>query len=124
MLHQRRTAERWTGTGAPRNTDAAAVRDRMGEFRQHRTSTQPAARTAGCMFKNAVEHPAGKLVDECGLKGLRVGGASVSEVHGNFFINDGTASAAEMLELLEQVRSRVREARGIDLEPEVQIVGE
>ena len=105
-------------------TDAAAVRDRMGEFRQHRTSTQPAARTAGCMFKNAVEHPAGKLVDECGLKGLRVGGASVSEVHGNFFINDGTASAAEMLELLEQVRSRVREARGIDLEPEVQIVGE
>ena len=76
------------------------------------------------MFKNTEESPAGKLVDECGLKGLRMGGASVSEVHGNFFINDGTASARDMIDLLEQVRTRVRETRGIDLELEVQIVGE
>ena len=53
-----------------------------------------------------------------------MGGARVSEVHGNFFINDGTASARDMIDLLEQVRTRVREARGIDLELEVQIVGE
>jgi UDP-N-acetylmuramate dehydrogenase len=76
------------------------------------------------MFKNTQESPVGKLVDECGLKGLRMGGASVSEVHGNFFINDGTASAWDMIDLLEQVRTRVREARGIDLKLEVQIVGE
>ena len=76
------------------------------------------------MFQNTEESPAGKLVDECGLKGLQVGGASVSEVHGNFFINDGTASAQDMIDLLEQVRTRVREERGIDLELEVQIVGE
>jgi UDP-N-acetylmuramate--L-alanine ligase/UDP-N-acetylenolpyruvoylglucosamine reductase len=104
--------------------DSESVRARMEEFRQHRTTTQPAVRSAGCMFKNTEDSPAGRLVDECGLKGLRVGGASVSEVHGNFFVNDGTATAGDMIELLEQVRARVREARGIDLEPEVQIVGE
>ena len=76
------------------------------------------------MFKNTEGSPAGKLVDECGLKGTRVGGARVSDVHGNFFENDGTATAADMIELLEKVRARVLEVHGIDLEPEVQIVGE
>ena len=104
--------------------DSESVRARMEEFRQHRTTTQPAARSAGCMFKNTEESPAGKLVDECGLKGMRVGGARVSEIHGNFFENDGTATAADMIELLEKVRARVREMRGIELEPEVQIIGE
>ena len=108
--------------GVPANS--VAVQKRMEECRQHRITTQPRASTAGCMFKNTEESPAGKLVDECGLKGLRMGGASVSEVHGNFFINDGTASARDMIDLLEQVRTRVREARGVDLDLEVQIVGE
>ena len=108
--------------GVPANS--VAVQKRMEECRQHRITTQPRASTAGCMFKNPQENPVGKLVDECGLKGLRMGGARVSEVHGNFFINDGTASARDMIDLLEQVRTRVREARGIDLELEVQIVGE
>ena len=104
--------------------DSESIRARMEEFRQHRTTTQPAARSAGCMFKNTEDYYAGKLVDECGLKGTHVGGARVSDVHGNFFENDGTATAADMIELLEKVRARVRELRGIDLEPEVQIVGE
>ena len=104
--------------------DSESIRARMEEFRQHRTTTQPAARSAGCMFKNTEGSPAGKLVDECGLKGTRVGGARVSDVHGNFFENDGTATAADMIELLEKVRARVREMRGIELEPEVQIIGE
>lgn len=108
--------------GVPANS--AAVQKRMEECRQHRITTQPRASTAGCMFKNTEESPAGKLVDECGLKGLQIGGARVSKVHGNFFINDGTASAWDMIDLLEQVRTRVREARGVDLELEVQIVGE
>ena len=76
------------------------------------------------MFKNTEGSPAGKLVDECGLKGKQIGGASVSDVHGNFFINDGTASARDMIDLLDLVRMRVREVRGIDLKLEVQIVGE
>ena len=76
------------------------------------------------MFKNPEQNFAGKLVDECGLKEMRVGGASVSKEHGNFIVNDGTASAADVIELLNQVREQVREAHGIDLTPEVQIVGE
>ena len=100
------------------------VRARMEEFRLHRTSTQPNASSAGCMFKNPESIPAGKLVDECGLKGLSVGGASVSERHGNFIINSGKATAADVEALIAQVRERVAEQRGIELQTEVQIVGE
>ena len=76
------------------------------------------------MFKNPETTSAGKLVDECGLKGLRIGGAIVSERHGNFIINDGTATANDVLTLIEQVRERVKTERGIDLHTEVQVVGE
>ncbi len=100
------------------------VRARMEEFRLHRTSTQPNASSAGCMFKNPENIPAGKLVDECGLKGLSVGGARVSERHGNFIINSGKATAADVEALIAQVRERVAEQRGIKLQTEVQIVGE
>jgi UDP-N-acetylmuramate--L-alanine ligase/UDP-N-acetylenolpyruvoylglucosamine reductase len=105
-------------------SDFEAVRINMEKYRQRRTMSQPNASSAGCMFKNPDEKPAGKLVEECGLKGISVGGASVSDEHGNFFTNDGTASAADLIELLNLVRKRVREASGIDLELEVQIVGE
>ena len=76
------------------------------------------------MFKNPESIPAGKLVDECGLKGLSVGGASVSERHGNFIINSGKATAADVEALIAQVRERVAEQRGIELQTEVQIVGQ
>ncbi len=85
---------------------------------------QPAASSAGCIFKNPVACPAGKLVDELGLKNCAVGHARVSEVHGNFIVNDGGATAAEMLELIEKIKTTAREKRGIELETEVQIVGE
>ena len=104
--------------------DPEAVRTSMEDFRKCRTTSQPSASSAGCMFKNPTEKPAGKLVDECGLKGMRVGGASVSKDHGNFFVNDGSATAEDMIQLLNQVRERVRETCGVDLAPEVQIVGE
>jgi UDP-N-acetylmuramate dehydrogenase len=68
--------------------------------------------------------PAGRLLDELGLKGARVGDAMVSDVHANFFVNMGQARAADILELIEQVRTRARELRGIELETEVEIVGE
>jgi len=91
---------------------------------EKRRTTQPAAKSAGCIFKNPDSCPAGKLVDELGLKNSCVGRARVSEVHGNFIVNDGGATAADMLELIEQIKSAARTKRGIELETEVQIVGE
>ena len=106
----------------------AALRDeierRLGESQEKRRTSQPIAKSAGCIFKNMDNIPAGKLVDELGLKNARVGKARVSEVHGNFIVNDGGATAAEMLELIEKIKNAAREKRGIELETEVQIVGE
>jgi UDP-N-acetylenolpyruvoylglucosamine reductase len=76
------------------------------------------------MFKNPGSIPAGKLIDEVGLKGTRIGGAVVSAEHGNFIVNDGTATARDVLELVEVIRRRVREERSIELETEVEIIGE
>src|SRR6266850_1699937 len=91
---------------------------------EKRRTSQPAARSAGCIFKNPDACPAGKLVDELGLKNSSVGKARVSEVHGNFIVNDGGATAADMLELIEKIKDVARAKRGIELETEVQIVGE
>ena len=90
---------------------------------EKRRRTQPIAKSAGCIFKNAPASPAGKLVDELGLKNSHVGQARVSEVHGNFIINEGGATATEVLELIARIQSAAREQRGIELETEVQIVG-
>jgi UDP-N-acetylmuramate--L-alanine ligase/UDP-N-acetylenolpyruvoylglucosamine reductase len=89
-----------------------------------RRSTQPKESSAGCIFKNPSAYPAGKLVDELGLKETRVGGARVSSVHGNFIVNDGNGTAADVLELIEKIKTVARERRGIELETEVQILGD
>lgn len=101
-----------------------AIAQRMMAFSQKRWDSQPAAPSAGCMFKNPAASPAGKLVDELGLKGMRVGGARVSAEHGNFLVNDGTATAKDVLELIETVKARVKAERGIELHTEVEVVGE
>jgi UDP-N-acetylmuramate--L-alanine ligase/UDP-N-acetylenolpyruvoylglucosamine reductase len=101
-----------------------AIERRLEESQAKRRSTQPAAKSAGCIFKNPAGIPAGKLVDELGLKNSRVGNARVSEVHGNFLVNDGGATAVEMLELIDRIKTAARSQRGIELETEVQIVGE
>ena len=101
-----------------------AIAERMKRFSEKRWDSQPAAPSAGCIFKNTVTVPAGKLIDELGLKGTRVGGAVVSDLHGNFIINDGSATAQDVLNLIEIIKQRARAARGIDLETEVQIIGE
>lgn len=95
----------------------------LKESSRKRWDSQPAASSAGCIFKNPESIPAGKLVDELGLKGTRVGRARVSEVHGNFIVNEGGAEARDVLELIELIRDKAREARGIELETEVQIIG-
>ncbi len=97
---------------------------RLEESQEKRRSTQPSAKSAGCIFKNPGGCPAGKLVDQLGLKDARVGDARVSKVHGNFIVNDGGATAVEMLALIERIKTCAREKRGIELETEVQIVGE
>ena len=76
------------------------------------------------MFKNPPTIPAGKLIDELGLKGTRVGGAMVSPEHGNFIVNDGNATARDVLELIEFLKERAKEERGIELHTEVEIIGE
>ncbi|MGA3169930.1 MAG: UDP-N-acetylmuramate--L-alanine ligase [Chthoniobacteraceae bacterium] len=91
---------------------------------QKRRGTQPKESSAGCIFKNPAACPAGKLVDELGLKESRVGGARVSGVHGNFIVNDGNATAADVLALIDRIKAVARERRGIDLETEVQILGD
>lgn len=104
--------------------NADAVAQKMKEFSHKRWDSQPAQPSAGCIFKNPVTIPAGKLVQELGFKGTRVGGAMVSDIHGNFIVNEANATARNVLELIEIIKARAKEARGIELETEVEIVGE
>jgi len=113
-------AATFRGHAAPREQ----IEERLQESQVKRRTSQPIAKSAGCIFKNTDSIPAGKLVDELGLKNSCVGKARVSEVHGNFIVNDGGATAAEMLELIDKIKATARAQRGIELEIEVQIVGE
>ena len=101
-----------------------SIEQKMNECSQKRWKSQPAAPSAGCIFKNPVTIPTGRLVEELGLKGMRRGGAMISDVHGNFIVNDGNATARDILELIELVKEKARSARGVELHTEVQIVGE
>ncbi len=102
--------------------DLAAIQARVAEYREKRGTSQPLSkRNAGCIFKNPPGQSAGRLIDQAGLKGLRIGDAEVSPEHANFLVNHGHATAAEFAELMEQVRTSVREKHGVDLEPEVEI---
>jgi UDP-N-acetylmuramate--L-alanine ligase/UDP-N-acetylenolpyruvoylglucosamine reductase len=101
-----------------------AIQARMDSFSRKRWESQPSQSSAGCIFKNPKTVPAGRLIDELGLKGVRVGGASVSDVHANFIINDGSATARDVLSLIKLIKERARSARGIELETEVEILGD
>lgn len=103
--------------------DADAIARQIDVYRRKRHETQPREPSAGCVFKNPPGTSAGRLIDECGLKGERVGDAEVSPVHANFIVNRGHASGADVLELVRRVRARVRQTKGIDLQPEVLLYG-
>ncbi len=107
--------------GTPGNREE--IEQRMSDFNRKRWASQPAAPSAGCMFKNPAAVPAGKLIDDLGLKGARVGGARVSLEHGNFLVTDGQATARDILDLIELIRAKARQERGIELETEVQFLG-
>ena len=100
------------------------IEARMKAFSEKRWSSQPAAPSAGCMFKNPATISAGRLIDELGLKGTKMGGARVSLEHGNFLVNDGNATAKDVLELIESLQAKAKAERGIELQPEVEIIGE
>ena len=101
-----------------------AINEKLKTYSSKRWASQPAAPSAGCIFKNPGPLPAGKLIDELGLKNLSVGSARVSEVHGNFIVNDGGATAEDVLQLIALIQSRARESRQIDLQTEVIVLGE
>ena len=101
-----------------------AIQEKMKSSNKKRWQSQPAAPSAGCTFKNPTSIPAGKLIDELGLKGTSIGGACISDVHGNFMVNSGNATAAEFLELIEKVKADALNQKGLELDTEVQIVGE
>jgi UDP-N-acetylenolpyruvoylglucosamine reductase len=103
--------------------EADAISRQIDVYRKKRHETQPREPSAGCIFKNPPGASAGRLIDECGLKGERAGDAEVSPVHANFIVNRGHARAADVLELVRRVRARVRERTGVVLQPEVLLYG-
>lgn len=102
--------------------DPRRIQAQLAEYRERRGTSQPlSVRNAGCIFKNPPGHSAGRLIDEAGLKGLRIGDAEVSREHGNFLINRGKAGAGEFRDLMQQVKAAVLERHGVALQEEVEV---
>jgi UDP-N-acetylmuramate dehydrogenase len=105
-------------------TDSEKIRVRMTEVQTHRETAQPIReKTGGSTFKNPPGHSSWKLIDAAGMRGFRVGGAQVSEMHCNFLINTGDATAHDIETLGETVRARVKESSGIELQWEIKRIG-
>lgn len=105
--------------------DPAAVRQRTDAWLRHRGETQPIGPpSSGCVFRNPAGDHAGRLIDLAGGKGLVVGGARVSEVHANYILNTGEATAADVRGLMDKVSALVMEKLGVVLEPEITFLGE
>ncbi len=103
--------------------DEAAIREKMRQLMARRKASQPLEYpSAGSTFKRPAGYYAGTLIDQCGLKGLTVGGAQVSEKHAGFVINTGGATCADVLAVIRQVQERVLAEKGVRLEPEVRII--
>ncbi|MBQ9132651.1 MAG: UDP-N-acetylmuramate dehydrogenase [Clostridia bacterium] len=103
--------------------DPQEIRAIMEDYRQRRRSTQPLELpSAGSVFKRPVGHFAGKLIQDCGLKGMTVGGAQVSEKHAGFIVNRGGATAGDVKRLVEQIREIVLRETGVTLECEIQFL--
>jgi UDP-N-acetylmuramate--L-alanine ligase/UDP-N-acetylenolpyruvoylglucosamine reductase len=108
--------------GEPASPEEVGRRTR--DYATKRKSSQPVGASAGCIFRNPSGGKAGQLIDASGLKEAQVGAARVSGVHANFILNEGGATASEVLALVEQVRAEVLKKQGVRLETEVQIIGE
>ncbi len=148
ILHQDGTVKRWTPeelafgyrTSALKRQKAghiilaaefaltpaepAALQAQIEAFAAQRKRTQPPGASMGSMFKNPPGDYAGRLIEAAGLKGTRVGGAEISTLHANFFLNQGESRAADVFALIHLAHEAVREQFGVDLELEVELVGE
>jgi UDP-N-acetylmuramate dehydrogenase len=104
--------------------DPRDIRKRATETLEKKWRTQPSGmRSAGCVFRNPEGDAAGRLIDRAGLKGVRVGGAVVSDLHANFILNDRGGTPEDVEELIEIIRARVFETSGVTLELEIQVMG-
>ncbi|HYZ92635.1 MAG TPA: UDP-N-acetylmuramate dehydrogenase [Actinomycetota bacterium] len=103
--------------------DAATVAQRIAAHLRWRRENQPPGRSAGSVFKNPAGDSAGRLIDSVGAKGLRVGGAQVSDVHANFIVAGANATASDVWALMWRVHRMVLDETGVDLEPEVRFLG-
>ena len=104
--------------------DKKYVSAKIENFLKRKWESQPLSEpSAGCIFKNPPELSAGKLIEEAGCKGMRMGGVEVSSTHADFFINKGKARAVDFIRLMEEVTQRVKEKFQVILEPEIKIVG-
>ena len=97
---------------------------KIQQFSAHRKATQPPGASMGSMFKNPPGDYAGRLIESAGLKGTRIGRAEISPVHGNFFINHGATLAQDVRALIQLVQKTVKEKQGVELELEVELIGE
>jgi UDP-N-acetylmuramate dehydrogenase len=104
--------------------DPSELAKKADEFNEYRRRTQPPGASMGSMFKNPAGDAAGRLIDQCGLKGTRVGDAEISTVHANFFVNHGQAKASDVKALIDLAREQVKEKFGVELELEIELLGE
>lgn len=102
----------------------ASLEAKAAEFNEYRRRTQPPGASIGSMFKNPPGDAAGRLIEAAGLKGARVGQAEISRIHANFFVNLGGARAQDVMGLISLGRRKVREAFGVELELEIELVGD
>lgn len=104
-------------------SDHRAIRKAIEKLAKRRRSSQPREASAGCIFRNPEDVSAGFLIEDSGLKGEREGGAVISNQHANFILNQGGATADEVISLIQRVRARIKESKGLILEPEVTLMG-
>jgi UDP-N-acetylmuramate dehydrogenase len=107
-----------------KNSTKEEVTTNIEQFSAHRKATQPPGASMGSMFKNPNGDYAGQLIEAAGLKGTRIGNAEISPLHGNFFVNHGTTSAEDIRALIQLVIKTVKERQGVELELEIELVGE
>ncbi len=107
-----------------KNATKQEVSVKIEQFSGHRKASQPPGASMGSMFKNPAGDFAGRLIEAAGLKGTRIGNAEISTLHGNFFINHGKTNASDIRALIDLTRKTVKEKCGVELELEIELVGE
>lgn len=106
------------------HSEPESIQEKMDEFLAFRRRTQPPGATMGSMFKNPPGDHAGRLIEAAGLKGFRNSEAGISDLHANFFVNYGGATAGQVVELIQTAKEKVRELFGVALELEIELIGE